>query len=192
MKKLIEKEILESSKTIENAVSLSQYIEKAVNEITECLKLGNKVIIFGNGGSAADSQHIAAEFIGRYLKERQSLPAIALSTDTSILTSLGNDYSFDMIFSRQCEGLVSKGDVVIGISTSGNSKNVLKGIKLSKQKKAKTIGLLGNHGGSIGKIVDIPIIVDSSSTPRIQEVHRVVYHIICGLVEQNMSKRKTR
>ena len=92
MKKLIEKEILESSKTIENAVSLSQYIEKAVNEITECLKLGNKVIIFGNGGSAADSQHIAAEFIGRYLKERQSLPAIALSTDTSILTSLGNDY----------------------------------------------------------------------------------------------------
>ena len=192
MIKLIEKEILESSKTIENAVSLSQYIEKAVNEITECFKLGNKVIIFGNGGSAADSQHIAAEFIGRYLKERQSLPAIALSTDTSILTSLGNDYSFDMIFSRQCEGLVSKGDVVIGISTSGNSKNVLKGIKLSKQKKAKTIGLLGNHGGSIGKIVDIPIIVDSSSTPRIQEVHRVVYHIICGLVEQNMSKRKTR
>ncbi len=192
MKKLIEKEIIESSKTIEKAVSLSQYIEKAVNEITECFKLGNKVIIFGNGGSAADSQHIAAEFIGRYLKERQSLPAIALSTDTSILTSLGNDYSFDMIFSRQCEGLVSKGDVVIGISTSGNSKNVLKGIKLSKQKKAKTIGLLGNHGGSIGKIVDIPIIVDSSSTPRIQEVHRVVYHIICGLVEQNMSKRKTR
>jgi D-sedoheptulose 7-phosphate isomerase len=185
---LIEKKIQEILKVLEKTVNLSTDIEKAVNEITKCLKSDKKVIIFGNGGSAADSQHIAAEFIGRYLKERKSLPAISLTTDTSILTSLGNDYSFDMIFSRQCEGLVCNGDVVIGISTSGNSKNVLNGLKLSKEKNAKTIGLLGNNGGSIGKVVDIPIIVDSISTPRIQEMHRIVYHLICELVEDNMTK----
>ena len=138
---------------------------------------------FGNGGSAADSQHIAAELVGRYLCERKSIPAIALSTDTSILTALGNDYSFDQIFSRQCEGLVCENDVVIGISTSGNSKKCCQRIKIIQRKNAKTIGLLGNGGGLISKFVDIPIIVDSSSTPRIQEVHRVIYHVICDLVE---------
>ncbi|WP_420546507.1 D-sedoheptulose-7-phosphate isomerase [Nitrosopumilus sp.] len=192
MTTFVEKEILDSAEIIKNSLSLSAGIQSAANEIINSLKNGNKVIIFGNGGSAADSQHIAAELVGRYLCERKSLPAIALSTDTSILTALGNDYSFDQIFSRQCEGLVCKNDVVIGISTSGNSKNVINGLKLSKEKKAKTIGLLGNGGGIISKFVDIPIIVESSSTPRIQEVHRVVYHIICDLVEQSLTKTKIK
>ena len=192
MTTFVEKELLESAEIIKNSISLSSSIQNAANEITSSLKKGNKVIIFGNGGSAADSQHIAAELIGRYLRERKSLPAIALSTDTSILTSLGNDYSFDQIFSRQCEGLVCKNDVVIGISTSGNSNNVINGLKLSKEKNAKTIGLLGNGGGAISKFVDIPIVVDSSSTPRIQEVHRVIYHIICDLVEQSLTQAKVK
>ena len=118
MKEKIEKMVRESSEIIESVITSSVEIEKAIKIITSCIKSGNKIIIFGNGGSAADAQHIAAEFIGRYKLERQSFPAISLTTDTSILTAISNDYSFDTVFSRQCEGLVSKGDVVIGISTS--------------------------------------------------------------------------
>ena len=178
--------LFESSEIIKNSSSLIKEIEKTINEITECYKKHNKVLIFGNGGSAADAQHIAAELIGRFKKERKSLPAIALTTDTSVITSLANDYSFEKIFSRQCESLVTKGDVVIGISTSGNSKNVQAGLITAKKMGAKTIGLLGNKGGKIKNYVDIPIIVNSSSTPRIQEVHRIIYHIICEMIEKNL------
>jgi D-sedoheptulose 7-phosphate isomerase len=178
------KTIRESSNIILSAKNLSEKIDEAINEIIKCFSAGNKIIIFGNGGSAADAQHIVAEFIGRFQKERKSLPAIALTTDSSILTSLSNDYSYDVVFSRQCESLVSKGDVVIGISTSGKSKNVEEGIKTAKNLGAITIGLLGGEGGIISKIVDIPIIVESTNTARIQEVHRVIYHIICGIVER--------
>ena len=180
----IKNSIRESSNIILNSENLSEQIEKSINEIIKCFSTKNKIIIFGNGGSAADAQHIVAEFIGRFQKERKSLPAIALTTDSSILTSLSNDYSYEVVFSRQCESLVSKGDVVIGISTSGNSKNVEKGIKTAKKMGAITIGLLGGNGGTISKIVDIPIIVRSNNTARIQEVHRVIYHIICGIVER--------
>ena len=148
--------------------------------------MNNKIIIFGNGGSAADAQHIVAEFIGRFQKERKSLPAIALTTDSSIITSLSNDYSYDIVFSRQCESLVLKGDVVIGISTSGNSKNVLEGIKTAKSLGAITIALLGGNGGIISNNVDIPIIVESTNTARIQEAHILVGHIICKLIEQKI------
>jgi D-sedoheptulose 7-phosphate isomerase len=182
------KTITESSNLILNSKNLSEKIEKAVNEIIKCFNTQNKIIIFGNGGSAADAQHIVAEFIGRFQKERESLPAIALTTDSSIITSLANDYSYDIVFSRQCESLVSKGDVVIGISTSGNSKNVVEGIKTAKKMGATTIGLLGGDGGTINKIVDIPIVVESTNTARIQEVHRVIYHIICGIVERESTK----
>jgi D-sedoheptulose 7-phosphate isomerase len=182
------KTITESSNLILNSKSLSEKIEKAVNEIIKCFNTQNKIVIFGNGGSAADAQHIVAEFIGRFQKERKSLPAIALTTDSSIITSLANDYSYDIVFSRQCESLVSKGDVVIGISTSGNSKNVEKGIKTAKSMGAVTIGLLGGDGGIINNIVDIPIVVESTNTARIQEVHRVIYHIICGIVEDESTK----
>jgi len=184
----IKNTIRESSKIILTAENLSDEIEEAINKITKCITNGNKIIIFGNGGSAADAQHIVAEFIGRFQKERESLPAIALTTDSSIITSLSNDYSYDIIFSRQCESLVTKGDVVLGISTSGNSKNVEEGIKTAKSKGAITIGLLGSNGGTIKNIVDISIVVESTNTARIQEVHRVIYHIICGIVERESTK----
>jgi len=182
----VKKTILQSSTLIKNSASLAPQIDKAIHIITNCLIAGKKVVVFGNGGSAADAQHIAAELIGRFQEERRSLPALALNTDSSILTSLSNDYSFDIVFSRQCESMVDLGDTVIGISTSGNSKNIIKGLIVAKKKKASTIALLGNKGGKIKKLVDIPIVVNSSSTPRIQEVHRVIYHIICESVEKNM------
>ena len=188
MKNQIEQSIISSSNLIGELTILIPQIEQSIEAIISCLKKDKKIVLFGNGGSAADSQHIAAEMIGRFFKERQSYPAISLTTDTSILTSLGNDYSFDTIFSRQCESLVLDGDVVIGISTSGNSINVKKGLTVAKHKGAKTIGLLGNHGGTIKNIVDISLVVNSSSTPRIQEAHRVLYHIICENVETIMEQ----
>tara|TARA_B110000014_G_scaffold264454_1_gene266250 strand:- start:8353 stop:8976 length:624 start_codon:yes stop_codon:yes gene_type:complete len=187
MNDIIGKKILESAEIIEKSINLSQKISDAVDEIYNSLKNGNKIYLFGNGGSAADAQHIAAELIGRYKIERKSIPAISLTTDTSVLTSLSNDYSVETIFSRQCESLVQKNDIVIVISTSGNSKNVINGIISSKKKDAKIIGLLGNNGGEIKNMIDIPIIVNSSSTDKIQEVHRVIYHIICELIEQKIS-----
>ena len=180
--------IKESSDLILGAEKLSGKIEKAINEIIKCFSTGNKIIIFGNGGSAADAQHIVAEFIGRFQKERKSLPAIALTTDSSIITSLANDYSYDVVFSRQCESLVSKGDILFGISTSGNLKNVEGGIKTAKKMCAVTRGLLVSNVGTSINILDIPIVVKSTNTARIQEVHRVIYHIICGIVESKSTK----
>jgi D-sedoheptulose 7-phosphate isomerase len=181
--------IEESSKIIQGLTKLAPQIETAISMITKSLSKGNKVILFGNGGSAADAQHIAAELMGRFKLERQSYPAIALTTDTSCITAISNDYSFNIVFSRQCESLVQKGDVVIGISTSGNSINVKKGLETAKKRGATTIGLLGSGGGSIGRLVDVPLIVKSSSTPRIQEAHRTIYHIICEQVEKEMTKK---
>ena len=189
MKNIIEQSFLEISDLLRNSTSLSNAIEKVITQITKAIKNGNKIVLFGNGGSAADAQHIAAEFVGRFMLERESYPAIALTTDSSVITSLGNDYSYDIVFSRQCESLVTKGDVVIGISTSGNSKNVEKGINTAKQKGAITIGLLGNEGGILKEVSDIPIIVNSSITSEIQEVHRVIYHIICKIVETELAKK---
>ena len=143
----IEKSIISSSDVIRNSVSLSSNISEAIKIMIKCIKSKNKIILFGNGGSAADAQHIAAELIGRFQLERKSFPAIALSTDSSVITSLSNDYSFDLVFSRQCESLVNKNDLVIGISTSGNSKNVVNGLKTAKEMGAYTIGLVGNTDG---------------------------------------------
>lgn len=188
MKENIEKFFFEISEIIKNSTYLNAEIEQSVQLITNCIKNGNKIILFGNGGSAADAQHIAAEFVARFQKERDSYPAIALTTDTSIITSISNDYSFDEIFSRQCESLVNAGDIVIGISTSGKSKNVANGLEISKKKGAQTISLLGNDGGFIKEHSDISLIVDSKITARIQEVHRIIYHIICEMVENELSK----
>jgi len=179
----------QSIDTLNKSISLTSDINNAINLITDSIKNGNKLIIFGNGGSAADAQHIAAELIGRFKLERKSLPAIALTTDSSILTSLGNDYSYNVIFSRQCESLVFKNDIVIGISTSGNSKNVELGMITAQKIGAKTIGLLGNDGGVIKSVSDISIIVNSDDTAHIQESHRVIYHIICNLVEKQLSDK---
>ena len=144
MKDIIEKSFLEISDLLRNSTSLSNTIEKVINQITKAIKNGNKLVLFGNGGSAADAQHIAAEFVGRFMLERESYPAIALTTDSSVITSLGNDYSYDIIFSRQCESLVVKGDVVIGISTSGNSVNVINGINFANENGCFTFSLSGS------------------------------------------------
>jgi D-sedoheptulose 7-phosphate isomerase len=163
---------------------LTPAIESAVSLLVEALGAGNKVLVMGNGGSAADAQHLAAEIVGRFKLERRALPAIAFTTDTSILTAVGNDYGFDRVFSRQVEALALPGDVVIGISTSGNSPNVQIALEAAIEKGCRTVALLGKDGGSIGKLVDLPLIVPSNDTPRIQEGHITIIHIVCDLVER--------
>ncbi len=184
----IQKRLEKTSEIILGLESIIPDINKAIKVISKCLLRGNKIILFGNGGSAADAQHIAAEFIGKFNFNRSSLPALALTSNSSILTSISNDYSFGVVFSRQCESLVKKGDVVIGISTSGNSLNVKKGLLTSKKLSATTIGLLGKNG-SIKKIVDIPLSVQCKTTPEIQEAHRIIYHIICEHVEKKLMNK---
>lgn len=157
-----------------------------VGEIGKVFQEGGKVLFFGNGGSAADSQHIAAEFIGRFRKERRALPAIALTTDTSILTALGNDYGFDIIFARQIEGLAGPKDLAFGISTSGNSRNVIEGVKRARTMGLKTVSLTGCGGGELARLTDISLIVPSQNTARIQESHICLAHAICELVENKI------
>lgn len=159
-------------------------IEKLCELSLNSLKNGGKIIFMGNGGSAADSQHLAAEFVGRFVKERIALPSIALTTDTSILTAIGNDYSFESIFSRQIEALCNNKDIVIGISTSGNSKNIISGIYQAKLVNALTIGFLGGDGGKLKSIVDVPIVIPSKVTARIQEAHILIGHILCEYCDE--------
>lgn len=162
-------------------------IEKAANEIIRSLRLGGKLIIFGNGGSAADAQHMAAEFSGRFLINRKALAAIALTTDTSAITAIANDFGYEEIFSRQIEAICSKNDIVLGITTSGNSINIINGIKAAKKIGCSSIALTGNGGGDVGDIVDTLIDIPSKDTPRIQEMHILVIHILCGIAEKELS-----
>lgn len=148
------------------------------------IKDGNKILLFGNGGSASDAQHIAAEIVGRYKKERQALPAIALTTDTSILTAVGNDYGFEAIFERQIEALCMPGDVVIGISTSGESENVLRGIKKAHDLGATTVAFTGRNGGKLAQVAHYSFVVPSYETPRIQECHITLGHVLCEIIDQ--------
>jgi len=156
--------------------------------ITDSLKKNGKVILFGNGGSASDSQHLAAELVGKFKKDRRALPAIALTTNTAILTSLANDYGYEIVFAKQVEALGQKNDVAIGISTSGKAKNVVLGIKQAKKMGLKTIVLTGADGGELAKLADISLVVPSSVTARIQEAHITIGHIICEMVEQDLFK----
>jgi len=165
---------------------LAEAITASVEMLVDALRNGKKILLMGNGGSAADAQHFAAEMVGRFLMERKALPAIALTTDTSILTAVGNDYGFDEIFKRQVEALAEPGDVVFGISTSGKSANVKRAIEAGKNIGAKTLGLLGCDGGDIASVVDLHLTVPSTETPRIQEAHLVIIHIICDLVEKGL------
>lgn len=167
----------------QSAVKLNGDIAEACRVIARCIKNGHKVLLFGNGGSASDAQHIAAEFTGRFVKERRSLPAIALTTDTSALTAIGNDYGFERIFERQVEGLANSGDVLIGISTSGNSANVIKALEVGKTLNCTTIGLTGRDGGQMNTCCDLNIIVPSDVTARIQEMHILIGHIICTAID---------
>jgi D-sedoheptulose 7-phosphate isomerase len=162
----------------------SGLVQEAAERIIAAIRRGNKLLLFGNGGSAADAQHIAAEFVGRYRKDRCALPAIALTTDTSILTCIGNDLSFDMVFSRQIESLGKAGDVAIAISTSGNSPNVLHGIARARERGIYTIGFTGRDGGKMGAVVDMHLNVNTASTARVQEVHILLAHILCEIVEE--------
>ncbi|WP_456463527.1 D-sedoheptulose 7-phosphate isomerase [Persephonella sp.] len=155
--------------------------------IAKRLNMGNKVLICGNGGSAADAQHFAAEIVGRFEKERKGYPAIALTTDTSALTAIGNDYGFEHIFSRQVEALGKKGDILIGISTSGNSQNVIKAVEVAKDMGIFTVGFLGKDGGKLKEIVDTAFIVNHQKTARIQEVHLTLEHAICNIIDLYMS-----
>lgn len=164
-------------------------IVEVVEVITNALKAGNKILLFGNGGSAADAQHLAAEFINRFLIERPPLPAIALSTDTSVITSIGNDYDFSEIFSKQIRALGQEGDVAWGMSTSGRSPNVLKGLQTAKKMGLVTLSVTGRDGGEMAAIADYSLNVSSQSTPRIQEVHITLGHVICELVDYKLFQR---
>jgi len=169
--------------------AIGQIVE--VTELTiECLKKGGKVILFGNGGSASDSQHIAAELVGRFKRDRAGLPAIALTTNTSILTAVANDYGYDVVFAKQVEALAQKNDLIIGISTSGKAKNVACGIRQAKKMGLKTIALTGGDGGDLAKLADLSVLVPSSVTARIQEAHITIGHAICDIVEQTLFREE--
>ena len=170
----------------EGLKKMAPALEKAGADMLQCLLGGGKILICGNGGSASDAQHFAAEIVGRFEKERRAFPAIALSTDTSILTAVGNDYGYDRVFCRQVEALVSQGDTVIGLSTSGNSPNVVEAMKTAREKGATTIALTGRDGGRLADVADIVLKVPSTRTPRIQEAHITIGHIVCMLVERRI------
>lgn len=164
----------------------SQDVARAAQMIVESMRAGGKLLIFGNGGSAADAQHIAAELAFKMGREREALPALALTTDTSLLTAIGNDRSFDFIFARQVQAIGRKGDIALAISTSGNSLNVIEAVKQAQAMEIGTIGLLGAGGGRVAPLVDLALIVPHSETPRIQEVHIAASHIICQLIEDEL------
>jgi len=189
MKNYIKDQIKKSYETKQTIYSNDELLNK-IQEVCElCVKLykgTNKTILAGNGGSAADAQHIAAELVGRYGFDRPSIPSLALTTDTSNLTAIGNDYGYDMIFSRQLEGMGQDGDIFIGISTSGNSKNIIKAFEVAKNKNITTVALTGRDGGEMAKMADIALVVPSDSTPRIQESHILIGHIICDIIEKEI------
>jgi len=188
MKDVINKEFQTHLETIQKVIeTMNEPLQKASQLIVEALKNGNKVLLFGNGGSAADAQHIAAELTGRYKTERRGLPGIALTTDTSALTAIGNDYGYDRVFDRQVEALAQKGDVLVGISTSGNSKNVINAFKVGQELGCSIVGLSGKDGGEMNNYCDINLIVPSNDTPRIQEMHILFGHTICQIIDNELS-----
>ncbi len=189
MKEYIKDQIKKSYETkqaIYNDDSLLDEIEKVARKCVELYRGPNKTILAGNGGSAADAQHIAAELVGRYGFDRPSIPSLALTTDTSNLTAIGNDYGYDKVFSRQLEGMGQKGDIFIGISTSGNSINIINAFNSAKEKGITTVALVGRDGGEMAKLADISLIVPSNSTPRIQESHILIGHILCDIIEKEI------
>lgn len=188
MQSVIKKEFLNHLETINKVIeTMSEPLEEASKIAVKALKNGNKILIFGNGGSAADAQHIAAELINKYKTERKGLPGIALTTDTSALTAIGNDYGYDRVFDRQVEALANKGDVLLGISTSGNSANVINAFKVGKEKGCKIIGFSGRDGGAMNNYCDVNLIVPSNDTPRIQEMHILFGHTICQIIDNELS-----
>ena len=189
MKKYIESQILasyETKKKILEDAALISIIEDVAIKCVNVYKNNHKTILAGNGGSAADAQHIAAELVGRYGFDRPSLPSLALTTDTSNLTAIGNDYGYDKVFSRQLEGMGQEGDLFIGISTSGNSVNIINAFLSAKAKGITTVALTGRDGGKMAEMADIAIIIPSNDTPRIQESHILIGHILCDIIEKEI------
>ncbi|ERT61053.1 MULTISPECIES: D-sedoheptulose-7-phosphate isomerase [Megasphaera] len=176
--------ITEHAAVLQATRELAPRIEEAGEIVRQALATGHKILFCGNGGSAADSQHWAAEIVGRFQKERPSLPAIALTVDTSILTAVGNDYGFDVIFSRQVEGLGCAGDVFVGITTSGNSGNILAAAAVARDKGLQVVGLTGSGGGKLAELCDVCLAVPSSVTARVQEMHSLIGHILCEIAER--------
>lgn len=175
--------LAEHQEVMSKLAALLPQISAVADAMRACIARGGKILLMGNGGSAADSQHIAAEIVGRFKKERRGLPAIALTTDTSILTSVGNDYGYEYIFSRQIEALCSPQDLVIGLTTSGNSPNVVRAIEMAKAIGAVTVGMTGGSGGKLAALCDYNLIMPSADTPRIQEAHIFIGHSLCDLLE---------
>lgn len=182
IKKNFDDHINVSNKT---QLQLFKLIKQASEILINCFKNGNKILIFGNGGSAADAQHISAEFVGRFVKERDPFPAIALTTDTSAITAISNDYGYENVFQRQVKALAKNGDVLLGITTSGNSLNVVNAMKEGKRIGCLTIGLSGRNGGEMNNECDLNIVIPCNNTARIQEMHILIGHIFCDLVDSN-------
>ena len=189
MKSYIKDQIKKSYETKQNIYNDEELLNKIEEVAKKCVALyrgNNKTILAGNGGSAADAQHIAAEMVGRYGFDRPSLPSLALTTDTSALTAIGNDYGYDQVFSRQLDGMGQDGDLFIGISTSGNSENIIKAFEIARKKNIFTVALVGRDGGEMARFADTSLIVPSDSTPRIQESHILIGHIICDIIEKEI------
>ena len=188
MNETIKKEFRLHLETIEAVINCMEAdLEKASILAVETLKRGNKILLCGNGGSAADAQHIAAELTGRYKTERRGLPGIALTTDTSALTAIGNDYGYNRVFDRQVEALANEGDLLIGISTSGNSANIISALKLAQEMGCATLGFSGRDGGAMNEVCNVNLVVPSDNTPRIQEMHILFGHIICQIIDNELS-----
>lgn len=186
----IEQQIKDSSATISACLEQSELIVNISSLVIAAFRSGHKLFLFGNGGSASDAEHIATELSGRFKLERPSLPALSLTANTSTLTAIANDYGFEMLFSRQLEGLATSGDVVIGISTSGNSPNVINGLKFAKSIGATTIAMTGKSGGKLKEFAQYCLCIPSDDTPRIQEAHILIGHILCDLVEKDLFESK--
>ncbi len=189
MKNYIKEQIKQSYETKQALYKNEALLDTITDVARACVdvyKKGKKTLLAGNGGSAADAQHIAAELVGRYGFDRPSIPSLALTTDTSNLTAIGNDYGYDQVFSRQLEGMGVEGDLFIGISTSGNSQNVINAFESARKKGITTVALVGRDGGKMAQMADFAIIVPSSSTPRIQESHILIGHIICDIIEKEL------
>ena len=190
MKKIIIKHILEHRVILDSIANLDESIEKVADLLTQCLKNSGTIFWCGNGGSASDSQHLAGELVGRFVGERRPLKSIALTADSAVMTCIVNDYGYKHIFSRQIEALGAKGDVLVGISTSGNSENVIHAFEVARQRGITTIGLLGKGGGKGSALVNESIIVPSKSTARVQEMHILIGHILCDLIEEGLGLKK--
>ena len=186
MNEFIKKHLNEHQTVLSTLESLAPQIEKVANHMIQALQNGNTIFWCGNGGSASDAQHLAGELVGRFVGDRKALKSISLNADSAVMTCIVNDYGYEHIFSRQVEGLGAEGDVLVGITTSGNSENVLNALALAKQKKMITVGLLGKGGGKAASLVGDAIVIDSDSTARIQEMHITIGHILCDLIEEGL------